>query len=133
MSPNTTPNAERLSAGRLEATTILLWCKGALFDNADTFGRSTLPHFRSLLDKGRSSSATAGVVAIASRNPSLMREIFGFTDADANLAAGTSGRAVARLCVKEIARQSNSLAMHVRCDYVPLAQFRTCLWPCVDR
>jgi hypothetical protein len=60
MSPNTTPNAERLSAGRLEATTVLLWCKGALFDNADTFGRSSLPHFRSLLDKGRSRSATAG-------------------------------------------------------------------------
>jgi hypothetical protein len=60
MSPNTTPNAERLSAGRLEATTVLLWCKGALFHNADTFGRSTLPHFRSLLDKGCSRSATAG-------------------------------------------------------------------------
>jgi hypothetical protein len=41
----------RRTLGRLEATTILLWCKGALFDNADTFGRSTLPHFRSPLDK----------------------------------------------------------------------------------
>ena len=25
------------------------------------------------------------------------------------------------------------LAMPVHCDYVPLAQFRTCLWPCVGR
>ena len=71
MSPNTTPNAERLSAGRLEATTLLLGCTSEIFGNANTFGRSSLPHFRSLLDKGRSSFATAGAVALASHNPSL--------------------------------------------------------------
>jgi len=87
MSPNTTPNAERLSVGRLEATTILLWCKGALFDNADTFGRSSLPHFRSLLDKGRSRSATAGGRHRIPQSFADARNIR-FADADANLAAG---------------------------------------------
>jgi hypothetical protein len=28
---------------------------------------------------------------------------------------------------------TNFLAMNFRCAYVPIAQIRTCLWPCVDR
>jgi hypothetical protein len=31
------------------------------------------------------------------------------------------------------ARVTNFLAMHFQCAYVPVAQIRTCLWPCVDR
>jgi hypothetical protein len=45
---------------------------------------------------------------------------------------GCRTQAEARL-QRNRSRLSNSLAMQVRCDYVPLAQFRTCLWPCVDR
>ena len=51
MSPNTTPNAERLSAGRLEAITLSLGCTSAIFgkhnstvDRASASGSIQLPH-----------------------------------------------------------------------------------------
>jgi hypothetical protein len=34
---------------------------------------------------------------------------------------------------KFLPRASIFLAMPDRYDYLPLAQIRTCLWPCVDR
>jgi DNA-binding CsgD family transcriptional regulator/PAS domain-containing protein len=85
--------------------------------------RPYLISVRPLLDKGRSSSVTARAVAIvfvhdpnkrASHNTSLMREIFGFTRAEANLAAGLQ----AGLSLGDYARQHalslNTIYTHLR-------------------
>jgi hypothetical protein len=46
---------------------------------------------------------------------------------------GKARRALERRAEKFLHFALNFLAMPADCAYVPLAQIRTCLWPCVDR
>ena len=215
MSPNTTPNAERLSAGRLEATTVLLLVQGRDLRQCRYLRAIDLTSFpfaarqgpQPLRDRGGGRhripqslgvwvitrlppaakpdvqplhirNARGDGVAHHHRNavacpnqsrggrswrlcpsPHLMRnalkpsrrdqrkqflsalkrlqeglrDLRDVTVHEECLAATRLRRGDRSGCAKEIARLSNSLAMHVRYDYVPLAQFRTCLWPCVGR